>query len=126
MSDLVTIKLFSTNDSQRKMELKQAKALYNNNYSQFFDQAVTAHTRGIEYWDNFDNHISGILENKLIKNIPQTIPMRRSALFNVLRPQDVQEKKKRIDAYVRNLRGTPEAGDDKIIDAYLNNIGYGD
>ena len=52
--------------------------------------------------------------------------MRRSALFNVLRPQDVQEKKKRIDAYVRNLRGTPEAGDDKIIDAYLNNIGYGD
>ena len=52
--------------------------------------------------------------------------MRNSAINNVLRPQDVLEKQKRIDAYVRNLRGTPEAGDDIIISKYLNNIGYGD
>ena len=66
MSDLAVIKLFSTNDSERKMELKQAKALYSSNYFTFYDQAIAAHTRGIEYWDNFDNHISGILENQLI------------------------------------------------------------
>ena len=70
MSDLAVIKLFSTSDSQRKMELKQARALYNTNFATFFDQAIIAHTRGIEYWDNFDNHVSGILENKLIIQLP--------------------------------------------------------
>ena len=52
--------------------------------------------------------------------------MRKSTILAVLRPQDVEEKQKRIDAYVRNLRGAPEAGDDKIMDKYLSNIGYGD
>ena len=101
MYDLAVIKLYSTNDSQRKMELKQAKAEFGGNYITLFDNAITAHTRGIEYWDNYDSHISGILENKLIINIPEATPMRNSAIYGVLRPQDVEEKQKRIDAYVR-------------------------
>ena len=50
MNDLTVIKLFSKNDSERKMELKEAKALYNTNYIRYYDEAIAAHQRGIDYW----------------------------------------------------------------------------
>ena len=81
----------------------------------YFDNAVAAANRGTEYWNNVINYVNPLIENQLISRISQTVPIAQATIDAVVRPKDVAEKKARIDAYVRQIRGEPEPDDQQLV-----------
>ena len=49
--------------------------------------------------------ISALIENEIIMKLPQPAALSQAIIASVLRPQDIAEKKKRVDAYVREIKG---------------------
>ena len=80
----------------------------------YYDNAIQAANRGIEYWDNVVAYVNPLIENQLISRIVQVSPLPQETIQAVVRPKDVAEKKARIDAYVRQIRGEPEPDDAQL------------
>ena len=49
--------------------------------------------------------ITANIENEIIMKLPQPAALSQEIIASVLRPSDIDEKKKRVEAYVRELRG---------------------
>lgn len=49
--------------------------------------------------------ITALIENEIIMKLPQASPLSKGIIESVLRPSDIDEKKRRVDAYVRELKG---------------------
>ena len=77
---------------------------FQSNPVQYYQDAESAADRGIEYWNNMPL-ISALIENEIIMKLPQPNPLSQAIIESVLRPKDIAEKKKRVDAYVREIKG---------------------
>ena len=75
-----------------------------SNPSQYYLDAETAADTGIEYWNN-KPLITALIENEIIMKLPQATGLNQGIIDSVLRPSDIDEKKRRVDAYVRELKG---------------------
>ena len=86
-----------------------------SNSVQYYDNAISAAQYGIDYWINVENFIAPNIQKDLIVQIPQAVPLNQEVIRSVVRPRDVEDKQKRIDAYVRKIRNEPEPDDEDII-----------
>ena len=89
------------------MRKVEAKSLFPSNPTQYYDYMAFAADNGINYWVNYSNFVSGLIENRIISGLPQAIPSSKEVLEAVVRPKDINLKKNRVDAYVRRIRGEP-------------------
>ena len=89
------------------MRKVEARNLFASNPTQYYDYMAFAADNGINYWVNYSNFVSGLIENRIISGIAQAIPSSKEAIEAVTRPRDIIAKKNRVDAYVRRIRGEP-------------------
>ena len=75
-----------------------------SNPVQYYQDAESAADRGIEYWNNMPL-ITANIENEIIMKLPQPTALSQGVIHSVVRPQDIDEKQRRVDAYVRELKG---------------------
>ena len=52
------------------MRQRSAFTQYPSRPKTYYDNAVAAANRGIEYWNNFFNYVDPLIENKIITRIP--------------------------------------------------------
>lgn len=86
-----------------------------SNSVQYYDNALAAAQFGIDYWINVENFIAPNIQNESIIRIPQAIPLNQETIRSIVRPRDVEDKQKRIDAYIRKIRNEQEPDDEAII-----------
>lgn len=58
--------------------------------------------------------ITALIENEIIMKLPQASPLSKGIIESVLRPSDIDEKKRRVDAYVRELKGESQPADNEL------------
>ena len=97
------------------MRQRAAFTQYPSSRPTYFTNAIDAATRGTEYWNNVINYVDPLIENQIISRVSQTVPLDQATINAVVRPKDVAEKKARIDAYVRQIRGEPEPDDQQLV-----------
>ena len=66
----------------------------------YYDDAVNAANKGLEYWTNIDLHVNELLNNHLLTKIQQATPLSKDKLNAVIRPETVSALQERIDSYV--------------------------
>ena len=99
----------------RVMRQRAAFTQYSSSPRTYYDNAVSAANRGTEYWNNVITYVDPLIENQIISKISQTVPLDQATIDAVVRPKDVAEKKARIDAYIRQIRGEPEPDDQQLV-----------
>ena len=78
---------------------REALRLYPaDNGVSWYNNHISAADKAIEYWTNTETHVQGLIENRLVVRVSQTVPLPQSTINAVLRPKDIAEKKIRIDA----------------------------
>ena len=82
---------------------------------QYYDNAIDAAQYGIDYWLNVENYIAPNIQKDVNMQIPQAVALSQETIRSIVRPRDVEDKQKRIDAYVRKIRSEQEPDDDVII-----------
>ena len=97
------------------MRQRAAYTQYPSSAITYYDNAVSAANRGTEYWNNVVSYVDPLIENQIISRISQAVPLAQATIEAVVRPKDVAEKKARIDAYVRQIRGEPEPDDQQLV-----------
>ena len=86
-----------------------------SNSVQYYDNAIDAAQYGIDYWLNVENYIAPNIQKDVNMQIPQAVALSQETIRSIVRPRDVEDKQKRIDAYVRKIRSEQEPDDDVII-----------
>ena len=97
------------------MRQRAAWTQYPSSPVTYYVNALTAASRGTEYWNNVVAYVDPLIENQIVSRIAQTVPLDQATINAVVRPKDVAEKKARIDAYVRQIRGEPEPDDGQLV-----------
>lgn len=114
---MLEIKVITYNKAAVEALLRRFVAYdtFPSNSVQYYDNAIDAAQSGIDYWLNVENYIAPNIQKDLIVQIPQAIPLSQETIRSIVRPRDVEDKQKRIDAYVRKIRDEQEPEDEIII-----------
>ena len=114
---MLEIKVITYNKAAVEALLRRFVAYdtFPSNSVQYYDNAIDAAQSGIDYWLNVENYIAPNIQKDLIMQIPQAVPLSQETVRNIVRPRDVEDKQKRIDAYVRKIRSEQEPDDEVII-----------